>query len=199
MAVWQRGAPVDDVIALVDEPVAPEPDEDLAYRPRKPLVHGEAFPFPVAGAAKPLELVQDDAAVFFLPHPDSLDEFFAAQVVPGLALAGQFLLDDVLRGDPRVVHPGHPECVVALHATVARHDVLQGVVQGVPHVEHSRDIGGRDYNAERLAVTCVLGMKVMVLEPELVPLRLHILRLIGLRQCIQVHRSPLHSFEFLVK
>ena len=184
------GAPVDDVIALVDEPVAPEPDEDLPDGPGKPLVHGEAFPLPVAGAAKPLELVQDDAAVLFLPHPDALDEFLAAQVVPGLPFAGQFLLDDVLRGDPRVVHPGHPEGVVALHAAKAGHDVLKGVVQGVPHVEHPRDIGGRDDDAEGLAVTGVLGMEVIVLEPELVPLRLHILRLVSLGQCIQIHRFP---------
>ncbi len=169
------GAPVDDVVSLVDEPVAPEPDEDLAYGPGEPLVHGEAFPLPVAGAAKPLELVQDDAAVFFLPLPDAFDELLAAQVVAGLSFPGEFLLDDVLGGDPRVIRPGHPEGVVALHAAVAGHDILQGVVQGVPHVEHPCYIGGRDDDAEGLAVTCVLGMEIILFEPELVPLRLGIL------------------------
>ena len=71
-------------------------------------------------SAQPLELVQDDPAVFFLPLPDALDEFLAAQVVAGLAFPGEFLLDDILGGDPRVIHPGHPEGVVTLHAAVAR-------------------------------------------------------------------------------
>ncbi|OPY10226.1 MAG: hypothetical protein A4E67_00646 [Syntrophaceae bacterium PtaB.Bin038] len=168
----------------------PEPHEDLADRPGETLVHGETLAFPVAGAAQALQLVQDDAAVLLLPLPDALDELLPAQVVPRLSLLGQLLLDHVLRRDPGVVRARHPEGVVALHAPVARHDVLQGVVQGVPHVEHPRDVGGRDDDAEGLSVTHVLRVEIPVLEPELVPLRLHIPGLVGLRQCIRVHRSP---------
>ena len=146
------GTPVDDVVAPVDQPVFVEPDEDLAHGPGEALVHGEALALPVAGAAQPLELVQDDAAVLLLPLPDPLDEFLAAQVVAGHPFLGEFLLDDVLRGDPGVVRPGHPEGVVALHAVVADQDVLQGIVERVPHVQHARHVGRRDDDAEGLLV-----------------------------------------------
>jgi len=191
------GAPVDDVVALVDEAVVPEPHEDLAHRPREPLVHGEALALPVAGAAEPLELVQDNPAVLFFPRPDALDEFLAAQVMPGLPFLCKFLLDHVLGRDPGMVRARHPEGVVALHASIAGHDVLQGVVQGVPHVEHPRHVGGRDDDAEGRPVARVLRMEIPVFQPVLVPLRLHILRLVGLGQRLDVHRSP-HRYSLSV-
>ena len=64
------GAPVDDVVAAVDQPLVVELDEDLAHRAREPLVHGEALALPVAGGAQALELVDDGAAVLLAPLPD---------------------------------------------------------------------------------------------------------------------------------
>ena len=114
------GAPVDDVIALVDEAVVEEADENLPDGLRKPLVHREALARPVAGAAEALELVDDHPAVLGLPLPDPFDELLPAEVVPGETLFRQLLFDDVLRRDPGMVHPRQPQGVVALHPACNR-------------------------------------------------------------------------------
>jgi len=69
-------APVDHVVALVDQPFLVKADEDLAHRLRQPLVHGEAFPLPVAGTAQLLELVDDDPAFLLPPVPNPVDKLF---------------------------------------------------------------------------------------------------------------------------
>src|SRR4029077_16550253 len=71
--------PIDQALIFVDEPSAMELDEDLAYGARKPLVHGEAEPRPIAGGAQSLQLADDGVAGLFFPLPDPLDELFAAQ------------------------------------------------------------------------------------------------------------------------
>ena len=81
-------APVDDVIAFVDQPFLVQADKDLAYCLGQPLVHGEPLPVPVAGGTHPLQLIDDGAALFFLPGPDPLDEFLPAEVVAGQFLGG---------------------------------------------------------------------------------------------------------------
>ena len=56
------GAPVDDVLAPVDQALLVEADEDLPDGPAEPRIQGEAGPVPVAGATDGLELVQDGSA-----------------------------------------------------------------------------------------------------------------------------------------
>src|SRR3989338_5386834 len=60
LLIRERGlaarAPVDDVVAAVDQPLLVEPDEHLKDRLGEPFVHREARAAPVAGRAQPLEL-----------------------------------------------------------------------------------------------------------------------------------------------
>ena len=65
-------APVDDAAALVDEPLLIHLAERLAHRLRAALVHREAASRPVAADAELLLLLDNAAAVFFLPRPDAL-------------------------------------------------------------------------------------------------------------------------------
>ena len=110
------GAPVDDVVALVDQALFIEADKDLPHRPGEALVQGEALPAPVAGGAQALQLVDDLPAGFGLPLPDPLDEGLPAQGVAVGALGGQLALHHVLGGDAGVVGARHPQGVKALHA-----------------------------------------------------------------------------------
>ena len=85
------------------------------------------------------------ALPYFSRHSQtSRDELLAAEGVAVRALLGQLALDHVLGGDPGVVGAGHPEHVVALHAPVAAEDVLEGVVEGMAHVQDAGDVGRRD-------------------------------------------------------
>ncbi len=118
------GAPVDDVVALVDQALFIEAHEDLAHRPGQARVHGEALPAPVAGAAQALQLGDDLPAGLSLPLPDPLDKGLPAQGVAVFAFRGQLALHHVLGGDAGVVGAGHPQGVEAVHALEADQDVL---------------------------------------------------------------------------
>jgi hypothetical protein len=75
----ELGAPVDHVVAAIDEALVVEALEDEADGAREALVHGEALAGPVAGAAERLELADDGGAVVLLPVPDFRQEFFARE------------------------------------------------------------------------------------------------------------------------
>ena len=107
LEVAERGhaarAPVDDVVAAVDEALLVEGDEDLAHGARQPGVHREALAAPVEREAHQPELLQDLAAALLLPLPDALLELLAAEVLLLLALLRELALHHHLGGDARVV------------------------------------------------------------------------------------------------
>ena len=138
------GIPVDQALVAIDQAVLVQPDEHRADGPRQAVIHGEALPAPVAGRAEPAQLAGDRAARFRLPVPDAVDERLAAEIVARLSLGLQLALDHHLRGDSRVVGSRLPEGVLALHPGEADQDVLERVVERMPHVKAARDVGRRD-------------------------------------------------------
>ena len=138
-------APVDDPVALVDQPLLVEPDEDLLDGAGEPLVEGEAFARPVAGGADGAELLDDLAAVGALPFPDALEESLAAEIVAGDVLGVlEELLHLGLGGDAGVVGSRHPADLATAHLLEADQDVLQGVVQHMAKGEHPGHVGRGD-------------------------------------------------------
>ena len=137
--------PVNQFFGLVNQTVLIKADKDFAHRPREAFVHGEACPRPVAGSAQTPQLLANGAAVLFLPFPHALKELLAAEVVAGQALLGaKLLLDLDLGGDAGVVHAGLPQNVFAEHAVIADKDILQSVVQRMPHVQNAGDVRRRN-------------------------------------------------------
>ena len=184
--VGERGAgggvPVHHAFAAVDEPLLVELHEDLLHAARIGRVHREPLAGPVARAAQLLELLDDDAAVLLLPGPDVFQELLAAEVVAVLhhALLAQRLFHHRLRGDAGVVGAGQPEHFLAVHARLAGEDVLDGVVQHVPHVEHARDVGRRDDDGIGRLGGRGVGDEAVLLQPELIPLLFDRLRFVSL-------------------
>ncbi len=82
-------APVDDVLAAIDQSFFVQADEDFAHRVRKILVHREIFAVPIHRGAEPLHLLENRAAVMPLPFPDALNERLAPHVAAILALSSQ--------------------------------------------------------------------------------------------------------------
>ena len=188
LEVGERGvaarAPVDELLGPVDEPLLPQPHEDLADRAGEPLVHGEALALPVEGGAQRLVLHPDAGAVLLLPCPDPAQELLAPQVVPALLLGPlQLLLHDHLGGDARVVGAGEPEHVEPAHALPADEDVLDGGGERVAEVQGAGDVGRRKDDGEgRPGPVVLVGVEVPALEPGAVPAGLDVGVVVGLRQ-----------------
>src|SRR5271157_5963893 len=85
--------PVHDVLSAINQPLFIQPDEHLAHRMRKVLVHGEVLASPIDRRAQPLHLVEDRAAILALPFPDALHKFFAPHLAPLLAFFRKLALD----------------------------------------------------------------------------------------------------------
>ena len=86
----------------------------------------------------------------------------------------------------------HPQGIVALHAAPANQDVLQCIVQGMPHVQLAGYIWWRNNNAVRLLFRIHYSMKQLVLLPEAIPLLLKAFRVINLGNVIFFHIFLFH-------
>ena len=182
--VGQRGlrdrAPVHHAFAAIDEILFVKLDEHLLHAAGILRVHREAFARPIARAAELLELVDDDVAVLFLPHPDALEKFLAAEIVAGFfLLLLELLFHHHLRGDACVVGAGEPKDFLAVHARLAAEDVLNRVVKDVAHVEHPGYIRRRDDDGIRGLGGLRIGGEATLLQPEVIPFVLNGLRFVG--------------------
>ena len=162
------GAPVDDALAAVDQTLLVEAAEDLADGLGAALVQGEALTAPVAGGAHLLQLGNDAVAVLLLPLPGALQELLTAEVFLGQTFLAHGLHDLGLGGDGGVVGAGEPQGGVARHTLVADQDILEGVVQGVTHVELARNVGRRDDDGVGLLVGIAVGGEIALVHPILV-------------------------------
>ena len=70
------------------------------------------------------------------------------------ALRGELLLDHRLRRDPGVVGAQDPERVPPAHPVDADQRILDGPVEGMPHVEGAGDVGRRDRDRVVLLRRC---------------------------------------------
>ncbi len=76
------GAPVYQVVSLIDQIPVIKFYEDLPYRVGTPFIQGETFPVPVAGGTDFFQLVGDDGVMLLFHLPGFFYEFFPAQFVP---------------------------------------------------------------------------------------------------------------------
>ena len=193
LRVTERGlavrAPVDDAVAPIDELFVVKGLEDLKHGLVAALVHGEALPVPIAGGAHLPKLLHDGGAIFLPPLPGPLQKALPAHVLLGEAFSGQSFHDLNLGGDGGVVCAREPQHLIARHALIAGDGVLQGVVEGVAHMELARDVGGRDHDGEGRLVRVRFSVEVAVLLPLLIPFVLHDLMIVGLRHLFHLFLS----------
>ena len=134
----QHRRPVHQPLGAVDQPGVEQPLEDGAHRTREPVVHGEPVAAPVHTVTEPSHLPGDGAAGVVLPVPDLVDEELAAEVLFGLAVDGELLFHDALRGDARVVHarqpqaPRSPACACGASARPSTCGPAHGPCAGCP-------------------------------------------------------------------
>src|ERR1041384_1656209 len=131
-------------------PVPAAPDHHFIARAGQPVVLLDPLPLPVARGPELPQLPDDRSAVLYLPCPHPPEEFLPPEIVPGSSLLSEGLLDDILGRDAGVIGARHPERLESLHSFPADEDVLDRVVEDMPHREDPRDIRGRDDDRIRL-------------------------------------------------
>jgi len=62
----------------------------------------------------------------------------------------------------------YPAGIVPLQARPPDEDILNGIIEHMPHVQYTRDVGWWDNNSKGLALVG-LRMKIVVLHPVLIP------------------------------
>ena len=137
-------APVHDALAAVDDVLVVPVGEQLPHGAHVGRLEREVLVGVVAGAAHALDLVHDGGAVLLAPLVAFLDERLAADFQARDALLGQAFVHLSLGGDAGVVGADDPAGFKAPHAGAADAGVLDGVVQGMPHVQHAGDVRRRD-------------------------------------------------------
>ena len=143
-------APVHDALALVDEVVVVPVHEQLPHGLHVRRLQREVLVGVVARADHALDLVHDGGAVLLVPVVARLDERLASDLQAADALIGQLLVHLRLRGDAGMVGAEDPARGTALHAGAADARVLDGVVEGMAHVQHAGDVRRRDDDGVRL-------------------------------------------------
>ena len=74
----------------------------------------------------------------------------------------------------------NPDHVLAAHPLVAHENVLQRIVEGVPHVELPRHVRRRDHHAVRRTALVCLVVEQLMLLPVVIPFPLKALRVVRL-------------------
>ena len=151
--------PIDQAFASVNQALVIQRHKHFTNGARESFIKGESFARPVAGRADSANLVEDDPAVLLLPLPHALDEFFAAEVVPGQAFLPKLFLDDDLSRDAGVIHSRQPQRVESLHAFTADDHIMHRIVQHVAHVQRAGDIWRRHHDNECRAVRMASARK----------------------------------------
>ena len=177
------GVPVHHAQATIDVALVIEVHKHLQHTFAACLVHGESGAAPVTGGTQLAQLLQNDAAVFMGPVPSMLQELVAREVTLADSLLGQAFHNLGLGSDRGMVGTRHPQGIFALHARAADEDVLDGIVEHVSHVQHTRHIGGRDNDA--IGLTLIgHALEQAVLVPILIPLVLDLFGVVFCCQCI---------------
>ena len=185
-------APVGNACPLIDKPLLIQADKNLPDSPGAALVHGETLPVPIQRGTQGTQLAHDAAAELFLPLPYTLQELLPAQLVAVGAFLPESPLHLGLGSDTGMVAARHPQGIVALHAAPANQDVLQGIVQGMPHVQLAGYIWWRNHDAIRLLFLIHYSMKQLIFLPEAIPLLLKAFRVINLGNVIFFHIFLFH-------
>ena len=162
-------APVRDAEALIDQAFFIEGNENLTNGTRTDIIHGEAFTGPVAGRAEAADLQTDAVAEFFLPLPYTFQEFFTAEVIFIETFFSDLLFDLDLRCDAGMIFARQPQDIVALHSLVTDQNILQGIVERMPHVQLAGDIWRRQHDAVRFFFRICFIMEYTMIFPEAIP------------------------------
>ncbi|MBA7699272.1 hypothetical protein ES703_107963 [subsurface metagenome] len=179
--------PVDKALAAVNQSLFVKAHKGFDDGPGVGLIHGEYLSAPVAGTSQAFELLKNSAAICVSPIPGPLKEFLPPQGLFIEPLLLQCRNDLGFSSNTGVVGTRQPEGIVTQHSGAADQDILNGVVQHMPHMQDAGDIRRRYEYREGLSVVRFARLEKAVLLPVAVPFRLHLSGLVNLAQLHACH------------
>ena len=175
--------PVDHAASAIDQSLAIKIDKDALHRAHVVLIKGIALARPVTRATQPFQLLNNDPAVLVLPFHHALEKFFPAEIAPPyLFRSPEKFLDRRLGGYAGVIDARQPQDFVTLHASAPRQDVLNRGVEDMPQGQDARDVRRRNDDGESGLGRTRIRLKIVALEPSLVPFRFNRAGIVCLRE-----------------
>ena len=138
--------PIDHAETTIDESLLVEVNEDFEHTFTTLLIHRESSSIPIAGCTQTAQLLEDDASVFVCPSPSMLQELLTSEVALLDALFCQTIHHLCLRSNGSVVCARHPTSILAVDTSLTNENVLNGVVEHVAHVKHTRHVWWGNHN-----------------------------------------------------
>ena len=138
--------PVYKIVSFIDKAALIKSNKNIANSLRKAFVHCKTLAVPVNGISKLALLFNNCVMMVFLYLPSALKEFFTSKVIAGLSLFFKLLFNNILSGNSCMVSSRNPKSVVAFHSVVAHNNILQCIVQPVPHMKNTCNIWRRNYD-----------------------------------------------------
>ena len=189
--------PVDKPFTSVDKVLLEHLKKGGANRTGANRIEGKTGSCPIATGTDFAQLTENAFLVLIFPFPYSIDEFFSAKLMPGLAIL--FLdpsLNHCLGGNSSVIGSRHPKYVKSLHSAPTGENILQGAVKRMAQMKGPGNIWRRYNNAIRLALGIGVGMKKLVVFPKLQTILLRLLGLILLGQFTRHLNYPFETMDF---
>src|SRR5690625_4460210 len=175
-----RRTPVDHPFAAINETAAIKFHERILNRVTVIAIERENLPVPIARSTEFLKLLDDDSAMLFLPFPSSFNKFLAAEIAAGFSFAlAEIALDTRLGGDARMIGARKPKNRFPLLTRAADQNILERVVENMPHRENARHIWRRNNDRVRLFFRIRRSLETIVFQPDGIPLFLDVARFVS--------------------
>ena len=177
---FKMRVPVHEPLAAIDQALVVHLHEHLddgvveiallARRCPRRARHGERLAVPIGTRPQPLQLANDRAARLDLLLPDARQKRLTPHLAArGLSLRGHLTLGHHLRRNPGMVGAGLPQRVIPLHPVPAHQNILQRVVERMPHMQAAGHIRRRDHHGKRRMAGLGIGPggKGLPVQPKL--------------------------------
>ena len=151
--------PVYKALITVDQAFLMQLDKRLTHGFVQAFIHCKTFTRPVRRRAQTAQLINNGTARLFFPLPDLFEESLAAQITAIDPLSRQLTLDDHLGRDTGMVGTRLPQRILAVHAVIAHEDIVQRIIQRMPHMQAAGHVRRRHHDCEGFCIPCGIGCK----------------------------------------
>ena len=138
--------PVDHAQTAINQAFLIKVTEYFDYRTTALFIHSKRGAIPIARATERTKLLEDNATMFISPIPRMFEELLTSKVRLIDALLFQSFDYLSLGSNRSMIRTRHPTRILSLLTSTANEDILNSLIQHMPHMEHTRYIWGRNNN-----------------------------------------------------